>query len=215
MIKATLRQNMWFYGPYLILALLSAVFLLLSEKGDFVLLLQQMGTPLFDWIFVFYTHVGDGFFGAAVVLILLSINKKQALSLGMGLILTGLISQFLKQTLGHDAGRPATLFEADTMLRQIDFLHRHMHHSMPSGHTSAAFCLFSMLALFSVKKSYGYVFFILAVLVGLSRIYLAQHFLADVLAGSILGCGIGLLAYFLGNRWFGSLSMQKPLISLG
>ncbi|MHB1277484.1 MAG: phosphatase PAP2 family protein [Bacteroidia bacterium] len=215
MIKATLRQNMWFYGPYLILILLSSVFLLKSEKGAFVLLLQIKGTPMLDRFFVFYTHVGDGFFVTAVALLLLFINKRQALSLGIGLILTGLISQLLKNTLGSDAGRPVTLFDAETMLRQIDYLNRHMLHSMPSGHSSAAFCLFSMLALFSVKKTYGYVFLSLAVLVGLSRMYLAQHFLADVVAGSFIGCFIGLLAYFLGNRWFGSVNMQKPLISLG
>ncbi|HCS20005.1 MAG TPA: hypothetical protein DIW47_05485 [Bacteroidetes bacterium] len=206
---------MWFYGPYLILVLLSSAFLLNSEKGALVLLLQKDGTPLLDWFFVFYTHVGDGLFGTAVALLLLFINKKQAFSLGMGLILTGLISQLLKNTLGSDAGRPATLFDAETVLRQIEYLDRHMRHSMPSGHSSAAFCVFSMLALFSTKKTYGYVFLSLAVLVGLSRMYLAQHFLADVVAGSFIGCCIGLIAYFLGNRWFGSVNMQKPLISLG
>lgn len=215
MIKATLRQNMWFYGPYLILILISSVFLLFSEKGAFVLMLQNTGSAVLDWFFVFYTHVGDGLFGAAVAVLLLFINKKQALSLGMGLILTGLISQLLKNTLGDDAGRPATLFEAETMFRQIEYLERHMRHSMPSGHSSIAFCLFSMLALFSTKKTYGYVFLSLAVLVGLSRIYLAQHYLVDVVAGSFIGCSVGLLAYFLGNRWFGSVNMQKPLISLG
>lgn len=214
MIKATLRQNMWFYGPYLILVLISSVFLLSMEKGVFVSMLQKMGTPLLDLFFVFYTHVGDGLFGTAVVLIFLFINKKHALSLGLGLILTGLISQLLKHTLGVEAGRPASFFEADT-LRQIDYLTRHMHHSMPSGHSSSAFCMFSMLALFSVKKTYGFMFFSLAALVGLSRIYLAQHFLEDVVAGSFIGCCIGLLAYFLGNNWFRSPAMQKPLISLG
>lgn len=215
MIKATLRQNMWFYGPYLILLLISSVFLLKSEKGAFVILLQNMGTSALDWFFVFYTHVGDGLFGAVVAVLLLFINKKQALSLGLGLILTGLISQILKNTLGSDAGRPASLYDTETLLRQIEFLDRHMNHSMPSGHSSIAFCLFSMLALFSTKKTYGYVFFSLAVLAGLSRIYLAQHFLADVVAGSFIGCCIGLLAFFLGNRWFSSLSWQKPLISFG
>lgn len=215
-IKATLRQNLWFYGPYLFLLAVSSVFLLNSSKGAFVLFLQESGNSFLDYFFVFYTHVGDGLFGAMAVLLLLFINKKQAFTVGMGLILTGVLSQLLKHSIGAEAGRPAAYFADEiALLREIEYLTRHLNNSMPSGHSSAAFCLFSILALFSQKKSFGFVYFCLALLVGVSRMYLAQHFLEDVVAGSFLGCSIGYVAYFYGNKWFSKTGMEKPLINLG
>jgi len=39
-----------------------------------------------------------------------------------------------------------------------------------------------------------------AILGGFSRIYLAQHFLPDVLAGALLGSGSGILAFYLAQN---------------
>ncbi|MEJ7660925.1 MAG: phosphatase PAP2 family protein [Hymenobacter sp.] len=41
-------------------------------------------------------------------------------------------------------------------------------------------------------KRWGYVFLLLAALAAYSRVYLAQHFVEDVFAGSILGTGLTL-----------------------
>ena len=59
--------------------------------------------------------------------------------------------------------------------------------SMPSGHTSAVFAFCFSLALFCPKWWQKMLCLLIAILVGYSRIYLSQHFLADVLAGSIVG----------------------------
>jgi membrane-associated phospholipid phosphatase len=64
-----------------------------------------------------------------------------------------------------------------------------LRHSFPSGHTCAAFSLFTFLSLLASARyqPLGLLFFILAALVGYTRMYLAAHFFADVYAGSILG----------------------------
>jgi membrane-associated phospholipid phosphatase len=64
-----------------------------------------------------------------------------------------------------------------------------MERSFPSGHTCTAFCLFCFLAFILTPryKWLGLVFFILAMAVGYSRIYLAAHFFLDVYVGSIIG----------------------------
>jgi len=214
-IKAIFRQNLWFLIPYLVFLLLSSLFLSMNSQGDMVLLLDEHAQTVWDWFFVFYTHVGDGLFASAAVLILLFINKKEAFTLAIGLILTGLIAQLLKHTLGVAHARPSAFFGGIHTFRDIEYLTRHLQHSMPSGHTASAFCLFFMLALMSEKKTYGYLFFVLAALVALSRMYLAQHFLADVVAGSFIGCTIGLTVYVLGNKWFAKPSWNKPLIKIG
>lgn len=212
MLKAIFKENKWFFLPYLILLTLSLIHLYQYEKGYLEKTIDLCATPLLDRFFVFYTHVGDGIFASAVVLLFLFLNRKQFFTLAIGMISTGVISQLLKRSIGKEAWRPARYFEGDYLFRNIDFLERHMNHSMPSGHTTAAFCLFLMLALFSAKKTYGYLFLLIAAAAGFSRIYLAQHFLEDVIVGSLLGISIGLTSYLLGQKWFQSDKMNQPLI---
>ncbi len=73
-------------------------------------------------------------------------------------------------------------------------------HSFPSGHAARAM----MLAVLSIQTGSGWViaiFFLWAVLVGLSRITLKLHYLLDVIAGWLLGAADGLLALQL-YPWF-------------
>ena len=211
-IKAILRQNLWFVLPYLLLLLGSSIYLSMNGKGAMVLLLDTHAQKTLDWFFVFYTHLGDGLFALFTVLLFLFINKKQALTLAIGLILSGLLAQLLKHTIGIEHHRPSLFFEGIHSFRDIEYLVRHLHHSMPSGHTASAFCLFFTLALMSEKKTYGYLFFCMALLVGISRMYLAQHFLEDVVAGSFLGTMVALFVYTMANKWFSNAKWNKPLI---
>lgn len=213
MIKAFIRQNYWFLIPYLLFLLGASAFLLTQDKGAMVLLLNDWSTPMLDWFFVFYTHVGDGIFGAVMVLLLLLNNRKKGLMMAVALILTGLVSQALKHSLGAESLRPGQFFKEMMEFREIFSLERHDIHSMPSGHTSSAFCMFMLLSLMSRKRSYGYLLFTLAFLVGVSRIYLAQHFLDDVLAGSFIGVLIAFTTYTLLNEKWSTPALHKPLFA--
>jgi undecaprenyl-diphosphatase len=46
-----------------------------------------------------------------------------------------------------------------------------------------------------------WIFWVVAILVGLSRIYLEVHYLSDVLAGAIIGYSIGLLFLKLEEKY--------------
>ncbi|MDX5321227.1 MAG: phosphatase PAP2 family protein [Bacteroidota bacterium] len=209
--KALFRQNLWFLIPYVLLLLMASFFLIQEEKGAMVKVFNEGAHPVFDWFFVFFTHVGDGIFGAVLCLILLFFNRKEALVMAVALILAGVLSQLLKQTLGADASRPSVYFEGVLQFRDIAFLERRGHFSMPSGHTTSAFCMFMILTLFAEKKSYGYVFVILATLVGISRIYLAQHFLDDVVAGSFLGVITAIFVFTLMGPRLKAPHWNQPL----
>ncbi len=68
--------------------------------------------------------------------------------------------------------------------------------SFPSGHTVAAFTLFTFLALiFNNDKIIVVLSFICPALVGLSRMYFLQHFIEDVIFGAILGVLISSLLF--------------------
>lgn len=77
-----------------------------------------------------------------------------------------------------------------------DFQYNAGSNSFPSGHTLSAFALYGFLA-FSArnKKLMTPLLLSLAVLVALSRVYLLQHFLQDVLMGSVLGVALGVFWY--------------------
>lgn len=65
--------------------------------------------------------------------------------------------------------------------------------SFPSGHTAAAFA--ASTAVFCCNRKYGAYMLVLAVLMGLSRLYFAVHFPTDVMAGLVIGIVIGILSY--------------------
>jgi undecaprenyl-diphosphatase len=60
--------------------------------------------------------------------------------------------------------------------------------SFPSAHTLYAFMMATLLATWFPK--YRWVFFIIAGLIGWTRIYLGLHYPTDVIVGGLLGVGI-------------------------
>lgn len=131
-----------------------------------------------------------------------------------------------------DMPRPKICFaEHPELLKVVDGVRLHGHHSFPSGHTSSFFVFFTVLALclmlyyFRRERkgasiaSRWLVYALLlgmAVLGGYSRVYLSQHFLMDVFAGSIVGCAFATVSFLLfykkgwmDTRWFNRSLLGK------
>ena len=68
-------------------------------------------------------------------------------------------------------------------------------YSMPSGHTSAAFCTATSLSLLFPKWYVIAPAYLWAVSVGYARMYQGVHYPSDVLVGAIVGAGSAWLAY--------------------
>ncbi len=71
-------------------------------------------------------------------------------------------------------------------------------YSFPSGHATFAWAFAVVLA--KKEPRAKYLFFGLAFLISLSRVYLGKHYPADIVAGGIVGMTIGLLALWLEQR---------------
>jgi undecaprenyl-diphosphatase len=65
--------------------------------------------------------------------------------------------------------------------------------SFPSGHATAFFAL--AMAIYLYDKKWGTVFFIIAILVSLSRVIAGVHFPIDVVVGAVIGILISYIAH--------------------
>ncbi|MCK4921460.1 MAG: phosphatase PAP2 family protein, partial [Bacteroidales bacterium] len=84
---------------------------------------------------------------------------------------------------------------------QVPGIELHSHHSFPSGHTATAFALFFGLSLFVKNQWYKSSLLLFATLIGYSRIYLGQHFPADVIAGSVIGIFTSIFLFSRLTNW--------------
>lgn len=69
--------------------------------------------------------------------------------------------------------------------------------AFPSNHTLNYFLAASFLFFVLAKRRIGVMFFIIATMVGVSRIYLAKHFPSQVLGGVFIGSSLGFLFSYL------------------
>lgn len=196
-----IQKNIQYLRVYLIFFTLLFVFILATEPLDATLFFSSHRTTLGDLFFRIITHLGEPY--PFVVLILYFLFKKQrptALKLAtVGLIVMIPISIF-KDFFSYD--RPATIIENLGFLPTFHFVNGveilRGTTSFPSGHSAAAFALWSLLAFqFTRNKTLQIVCLLTAIIVGISRVYLAQHFPQDVLFGSAIGIGTAIFIEFI------------------
>jgi membrane-associated phospholipid phosphatase len=179
------KNSLFFFGSVLFL-LASAIVLLFFSKRDGFYLLNNYHNNFFTNVFIWFTYLGDGLFCVAVGLLLFFLKRRF-----LGLIvlssyaLSGIIAQVLKYFFTE--ARPAIYLKDSSYPYFIDNVTLHNMYAFPSGHTASAFALAAVLSFEAKNKSYSLLFLIAAILVGYSRIYLAQHFIDDVFAGAVIG----------------------------
>ncbi len=199
-------DNPWFVIPALLFLNAGLLLAYFIPYGHEILLLNGLREEPFNTLFRFFTILGEFYpfviFGIAAMF--------WRYRFAVLIALTGLITlptvYLLKEQVGAD--RPITWFKNRGMRESVvtvpDVDLNTGQTSFPSGHTMAAFGLYSLLALMAGKKHprWGAAFALLAILVGISRIFLVQHFLADILAGSVLGLAVSWLVWRLNGAAF-------------
>lgn len=147
--------------------------------------------------FINYTFIGDGIFaGCLAALLVFYFKKKQT---GLTLLISFIISSLAIQLTRNfmNAGVPQLYFEAGTYLNFTGGIGVSDDSGFPSGHTAIAFALTTVLVLMIQNKKWQLPLLLAAMLVGYSRIYLAQHFLSDLIVGALMGTIAAVVSFYL------------------
>src|SRR4029077_2609136 len=100
----------------------------------------------------------------------------------------------------YHSPRPATLFAAGYYPYFLAGITHVGYSSFPSGHTASAFALATIASILDPVKQRSIIYLFIACVIGYSRIYLGQHFPADVYGGAILGFLSAVLVYLVFMR---------------
>lgn len=190
LIKSIKKQTVFIYATFF---LTSAVLISTFSKETLHLTLNNYHSSFFDIFFKYSTFLGDGILFGVLVILFLFIKKKMSLVFGVAGILTLLITHILKKIIFAGEPRPASVIGLDN-LYIIDGVKMAFSNSFPSGHTTTAFAIFTILCLYYSKCKSQYLWISLAIIAGVSRVYLSQHFWVDIFVGSFIGIFIGFLS---------------------
>lgn len=197
MMLKQLKQHPIYFGLVASLLILGMLFNYSFSKTEGFVWLNGFHTTALDRFFSFYTLLGDGVFSIIIVLCLFILKKyRKASTLLLAFLSSSLAAQLLKRL--FQLPRPKMYFEATSFQYNhfIEGITLHNSNSFPSGHTTSAFALATVLVLVFKKEKMAVPCIIGATLVAYSRIYLAQHFLQDTIAGALIGTIFGMLSYY-------------------
>lgn len=205
MSKPYTSYNPYFLIPFLVWILLGGIFLLTHGDEKVFRFVNLNHSSFLDVLMYRSTTLGEGAVITLVLLVLLGSPRLRNwwyfTAAILSTILPSLIIQAIKRSVG--APRPLKFFQEAEWIHTLPDWPRLMENSFPSGHTCGAFCFFTFLSFLLPpgKRAWAILFFVFALLVAYSRIYLAVHFLRDVYVGSIIGTGLVALVFILMNRY--------------
>lgn len=209
-LRDIITTNKTFLLLWLVWFSLSAAWITLAGNDEVFLWINNLFNQNLSFLFILITHIGDGLLWAIIIVAFLFIRYKWASLLAISFVLSSLAAQLLKQFVFQDQKRPFLFFQE----RGLEILHSESlemfnQNSFPSGHTTTAFAMLFLLGHIFKRQA---LFFAIALLVGFSRIYLAQHFPVDVLAGSFIGIFCSMLTIYFFDIPFSNKMQNKSLL---
>ena len=186
---------------------------LFFTKEQLFFAINMRYTTFTDVLMYYVTWLGEGWFITILLLLLFATPRLRS----VWFLVTGtlcsivplIIQQFLKEY--FKAPRPHSYFHGSTGMHYLTNWPSLVNNSFPSGHSEGAFSFFCLLSLLLPEKyrRVGYVFFLLALGVCYSRIYLTAHFFEDVYAGSIIGAVVTTIIFSVMAKYKDRFRIKK------
>ncbi len=164
-------------------ALILFIISFLYGKNNFFLFLNTDLGISADYFFRFFSYLGDGLLWIPLLVYFIYTEGKKSLPFLIScFILTTFLTQVCKYLIVPDELRPTSEIST-ALIHTVQDVRVHATASFPSGHTATAFVFYLIFCLVFKNNWWLVVGLLYALVVGYSRIYLAQHFPFDVAGG--------------------------------
>ncbi|HEU4717769.1 MAG TPA: phosphatase PAP2 family protein [Bacteroidia bacterium] len=206
--KSLFRESGFFLIPYSAFLLAAGTVLSLYSRREIHLFVNRHYSAAGDLLMPMFTWLGDGYSITVLVLLLFALNRRFAFFTGIACLGASGVTQLLKHTLFYGDPRPMLVFKPGE-LRLVPGIENDFFNTFPSGHSTVAFAFFFSLSLAFRNKWLKLLMFLFAATIAYSRIYLSQHFLGDVFAGSLIGTSVSFLLFTFAS---GKKHVEIPII---
>ena len=165
--------------------------------GQLLVAIQGLHQPWLDPVVSFYTKLGDAgllFIALSLGMLIYKPTRRAGLLALFAMILGLLVTNVTIKPLVERA-RPWLLWPIEPLVTEKD------PNSFPSGHTCAAFAAAMAWARTLPLKRDQVIAVVMAVLMGLSRLYVGVHYPSDVLVGAVIGSLCAWIAWRVFRVW--------------
>ena len=167
--------------------------------------------PSIDMAMVVITSLGDvtTLFILGIVLTIIRRTRKVGMIFLIALVVLVVLVMYIKPLIGREIPRygfePASQLPENFSLESDSFAPLAAGFSYPSGHASRATALafIAGYAIYNKSKKMGYSIWAFPVIIGITRIYVMQHYPTDIIAGFMFG---GLVSVVLSN----AMKLNEP-----
>ncbi|MEO6132709.1 MAG: phosphatase PAP2 family protein [Saprospiraceae bacterium] len=203
------------YGAFLFF-IIGLVFSLIQQKAQFLIWLVHYRIPYADYYFYYATRLAEpvGFMACAIFLWFYSWKKMITVPFAGAIVLV--VSFSLKLLFHHE--RPSLYLSRiayDGPLAVLTYPMLSGNNGFPSGHSMAAWALYTLVAAHTKKTWMSALCLMCALSVSISRVYLMAHFLEDVVFGGAVGVLIGYGVYYVYVSRIKARARQKEVVGPG
>jgi undecaprenyl-diphosphatase len=169
--------------------------------------------PSLDMAMIVITSLGDvtTLFIVGIVLTIIRRTRKVGMIFLIALVVIVVLVMYIKPLIGREipsyAFDPASKLPENFSLESDSLAPLAAGFSYPSGHASRATALafIAGYAVYNKSKKMGYAVWIFPVIIGITRIYVMQHYPTDIIGGFIFG---GLISIVLSN----AMKLDEPFL---
>lgn len=198
-LQSVYERNRSFFVCFAVwFACLSVVVFFFPKNLSFTVV-NSMHHPITDYIFTGLTFMGDGICIITIAVVMFLVKRKKiALAFVGSYIFSGLFCMVLKKS--FNMSRPAFFLKANSSFHAVEWLPLAFKGAFPSGHATSVFAIVTCITLYSTNKKLSLIAIGIAFLTAYSRVYLGQHYIMDVWAGSLLGVFSSVFLYIIHQR---------------